>query len=76
MVAMIDTARTIYFKNADGEVCPFRMNPVDAVLTVHRHPHEWSLDGKTFAPVPEGFVASEGKGGGLGRIRGASVRVD
>jgi hypothetical protein len=46
---MIDTARTVFFKNAAGEVHPVRLPAVDAVLVCHRHPWEWSLDGKTFA---------------------------
>jgi len=68
--------RTVFFRNAAGEVHPVRLPAVDAVLTCHKHPHEWSLDGKTFAYPPEGFVFSEGNGGGRGRIQGASVRVD
>lgn len=67
--------KTVYFRNAAGEVRPVQLPAVDAVLTCRKHPHEWSLDGK-FADPPEGFVPSEGDGGGRGRIQGASVRVD
>lgn len=68
--------RTVYFRNAAGEVHPVKLPAVDAVLACRKHPHEWSLDGETFADAPEGFVFSEGDGGGRGRIAGASVRVD
>lgn len=69
-------ARTVYFKNAAGEVHPVTLPALEAVTACHKHPHEWSRDGKTFAAAPEGFVASEGNGGGLGRLQGASVRAD
>jgi hypothetical protein len=67
---------TIYFKNAAGEVHPVRMADGDAVLVCHKHPWEWALMPGSFAPAPEGFVFSEGNGGGRGRIAGASVRAD
>ena len=67
--------KTVYFRNADG-VHEVRLPAVDAVLACRKHPHEWSLDGKTFVEPPEGFVPSEGDGGGRGRIAGASVRAD
>ena len=67
--------RTIYFRNAAGEVHPVQLPAVDAVLVCRKHPHEWSLT-RVFAEPPTGFVASEGDGGGIGRVRGASVRVD
>ena len=67
--------KTVYFLAADG-VHEVRLPAVDAVLVCNRLPHEWSIDGKTFAEPPEGFVPSEGDGGGIGRVRGASVRAD
>lgn len=68
--------KTAYFKNAAGEVHPVTLPALEAVTACHRHPHEWSLDGKTFAPPPEGFVATEGDGGGLNPLRGASINFD
>jgi hypothetical protein len=68
--------RVAYFRNAAGEVHPVSLPALEAVTACHKHPHEWSLDGKTFAQAPEGFVAGEGDGGGIGRLRGASVRSD
>jgi hypothetical protein len=68
--------RTVYFKNAAGEVHPVELPALEAITACHKHPHEWSLDGKTFADPPEGFVFSEGTGGGLGRVRGASGRAN
>jgi hypothetical protein len=68
--------RTVYFRNFAREVHPVQLPAIEAVDACYRHPHEWSLDGKTFADPPEGFIASEGAGGGIGRVRGASVRVD
>jgi hypothetical protein len=73
---MTDTTRTVYFRNAAGEVHPVRMGPVDAVLVCHKHPVEWALTRDGHAQAPEGFVFSEGDGGGRGRIAGASVRAD
>jgi hypothetical protein len=67
--------KIVYFRNAAGEVHPVKLPAVHAVLTCRKHPHEWSLTG-VFADPPEGFVASEGNGGGRGRVQGASVRVD
>jgi hypothetical protein len=68
--------RTVYFRTAAGEINPVTLPALEAVTACHKHPHEYSLDGKTFAPAPEGFVASIGNGGGLGRLAGASVRAD
>jgi hypothetical protein len=73
---MIDTARTAYFKDAAGEVHPVKLPAVDAVLTCRKHPHEWSLTPDTFAEPADGFMFSEGDGGGRGRISGASVKAD
>lgn len=58
---------TVYFRSASG-VHEVKLPAVDAVLTCRKHPHEWSLTG-VFAEPPEGFVASEGDGGGLGRVQ-------
>ena len=68
--------KTIYFRNAAGEVHPVRLPELDAINACRKHPHEWSLDGETFTEPPEGFVFSEGDGGGRGRIAGASARAD
>jgi hypothetical protein len=68
--------RTVYYRNAAGEVHPVLLPALEAVNACHRYPHEWSLDGKVFADPPEGFIASEGNGGGIGRVRGAGVRAD
>jgi hypothetical protein len=70
------TTRTVYFRNAAGEVHPVRLPAVDAVLACRKHPHEWSLRPDTFTEPPEGWVGSEGDGGGRGRIAGASVKAD
>jgi hypothetical protein len=67
--------RTVFFRNAAGEVHEVKLPAVDAVLTCRKHPHEWSLTG-VFAEPPEGFVFSERDGGARGRIAGASVRAD
>jgi hypothetical protein len=71
---MMTELTTVYFRSRDG-VKEVKLPAVDAVLTCRKHPHEWSLTG-VFADPPEGFVASEGNGGGRGRVQGASVRVD
>jgi hypothetical protein len=68
--------RTVYFRNLAREVHPVQLPALEAINACHEHPWEWSLDGKTFADPPEGFVFSEGNGGGIGRVRGAAVRVD
>jgi hypothetical protein len=68
--------RKIYFKNAAGEVHPVNLPAIEAVNAVGKHPHEWSYDPEKFAEPPAGFLPSEGAGGGIGRVRGASVRVD
>ena len=34
--------KTIYFRNAAGEVHPVRLPAIDAVLVCNRLPHEWS----------------------------------
>jgi hypothetical protein len=61
---MIDTARTVFFKNAAGEVHPVRLPAVDAVLVCHRHPWEWSLDGKTFARLLRAMRSRQAKAAG------------
>jgi hypothetical protein len=66
---------TIFFRNAAGEVHPVKLPAIEALSAIRKHPHEWSLTG-VFADPPEGFVPSEGNGGGIGRVQGASVRVD
>jgi hypothetical protein len=68
--------RTVYFRNAAGEVHPVRLPAIEAASACGRHPHEWSFTADKFADPPEGFVASEGNGGGRGRVQGASVRAD
>jgi hypothetical protein len=72
---MTDTV-TCYFRNAAGEVHEVTLPALEAVHACNRHPVEWSFTPLGFAPANEGFVPSEGDGGGRGRIRGASVRVD
>ena len=67
---------TVYFKNAAGEVHPVTLPEIEARLACRKHAVEWSLTGDGHAPAPEGFVFSEGAGGGRGRIAGASVRAD
>ena len=66
---------TVYFRSRDG-VKEVKLPAVDAVLTCRKHPHEWALTPDTFADPPEGFVFSEGDGGGIGRVQGASVKAD
>jgi hypothetical protein len=65
---------TVYFKSADG-VHAVKLPAGEALSATRKHPHEWSLT-RVFADPPEGFVFSEGDGGGRGRIAGASVRAD
>jgi hypothetical protein len=71
---MMTELKTVYFRSRDG-VHEVKLPAVDAVLTCRKRPHEWSLSG-VFAEPPEGFVPSEGSGGGIARVRGGSVRVD
>jgi hypothetical protein len=68
--------RTVYFRNAAGEVHPVRLPAIEAASACGRHPHEWSYSADKFADPPEGFVFSEGDGGGIGRVQGASVKAD
>jgi hypothetical protein len=68
--------RTVFFRNVAGEVHPVLLPALEAVNACHRHPNEWSFTADKFAAPPEGFVASEGNGGGIGRVRGAGVRAD
>jgi hypothetical protein len=70
---MVETTK-LFFRSATG-IHEVRLPANEAVLAAIKHPHEWSLDGK-FAPAPEGWQPSEGDGGGLGRVQGASVRAD
>jgi hypothetical protein len=65
---------TVFFKSASG-VHEVKLPEIEARSACRKHPHEWSLT-RVFADPPEGFVFSEGDGGGRGRIAGASVRVD
>jgi hypothetical protein len=65
---------TVYFKSADG-VHPVKLPANEALQATRKFPYEWSLT-RVFADPPEGFVFSEGDGGGRGRIAGASVRAD
>ena len=65
---------TVYFRNANG-VRAVKLPATEALQATRKHPWEWSLT-RVFADPPEGFVAAEGEGGGLGRVQGASVRVD
>ncbi len=66
----------VYFKNAAGEVHPVRLPALEAAHATRAHPHEWSLDGKTFAPPPAGYVPATGNGGGIGRLLGATASAD
>jgi hypothetical protein len=66
---------TVYFRSRDG-VHEVKLPPIEAANASRRHPHEWSLKADKFADAPEGFVATQGNGGGIGRVRGASVRAD
>jgi hypothetical protein len=59
--------KTVYFRNAAGEVREVLLPELDAGRAASGHPHEWSLDGK-FADPPEGFVFSESDGGGFRRV--------
>jgi hypothetical protein len=68
--------RTANFRNARGEVHPVLLPALEAVIACRRHPHEWSFTADKFSDPPEGFVASEGNGGGIGRVRSAGVRAD
>jgi hypothetical protein len=65
---------TVYFKSASG-VQQVKLPAGEALQATRKHPHEWSLT-RVFAHPPAGFVFSEGDGGGIGRVQGASVRVD
>jgi hypothetical protein len=68
--------RIVFFRNAAGEVHPVCLPALEAVTACRRHPHEWSFTADKFAAPPKGFVASEGNGGGIGRVRGAGVRAE
>jgi hypothetical protein len=70
------TELTAFFRNARGEVHPVTLPHLEAVTTCHRHPHEWSFKADKFVEPPDRFFASEGNGGGLGRVRGAGVRAE
>jgi hypothetical protein len=65
---------TVFFKSGDG-VKAVKLPASEALLCTRKHPHEWSLT-RVFADPPEGFVFSEGDGGGRGRVQGASVKAD
>jgi len=47
-----ELSRTIYFKDASGEISAVTLHPTDAAQAVAHHPAEYSLDGKTFAAPP------------------------
>jgi hypothetical protein len=65
---MSDT-KTVHFRNADGRVEPVTLPAPEAVTACHKHPHEWSLDGKTFAdPAPAPGPATHP--GGLNPLAG------
>jgi hypothetical protein len=66
---------TVFFRTRAG-VHEVQLPPIEAANACRKHPHEWSTRADKFADPPEGFVASEGNGGGIGRVRGASVRAD
>jgi len=68
--------RTVFFRNAAGEVHEVTLPALEAATACRKHPHEWSVTADTFAKPPAGHVASEGNGGGIGRVRGAGVRTD
>jgi hypothetical protein len=72
---MTEATKVVFFRNAAGEVHEVRLPEIEARLACRKHPLEWSLTA-VFADPPPGFVFSEGDGGGIGRVRGASVRVD
>ena len=65
---------TVYFKSASG-VHPVKLPAGEALSCTRKFPFEWSLT-RVFADPPEGWVPSEGDGGGRGRVQGASVRAD
>jgi hypothetical protein len=65
---------TVYFKSADG-VKAVKLPASEALSCTRKHPWEWSLT-RIFADPPEGWVSSEGEGGGRSRIACASVKAD
>jgi hypothetical protein len=65
---------TVYFKSSTG-VHPVKLPASEALQATRKFSHEWSLT-RVFAEPPEGFVFSEGDGGGRGRVQGASVKAD
>jgi hypothetical protein len=67
---------TVYFRNAAGEVHEVKLPTIEAASACGKHPHEWSYSADKFADPPKGFIASDGNGGGIGRVRGAGVRAD
>jgi hypothetical protein len=72
---MTELLTKVFFKSATG-IHEVRLPANEAVLVAIKHPHEWSLTHDGFADPPAGHVFSESTGGGLGRVQGASVRVD
>jgi hypothetical protein len=68
--------RTVYFKNASGEVHPVELVGLDATQAVWRCPWEWSHTPTGHKEPPEGFQFSAGNGGGSWPVRGTSHRVD
>jgi hypothetical protein len=73
LMTMSDANRTVYFRGLDG-IHAVLLPATDALLAVRHHPVEWSLTLDGHAQAPDGFVFSEGDGGGIGA--GASVRAD
>jgi hypothetical protein len=41
--------RTVFFRNAAGEVHPVRLPAIEAASACGRHPHEWSYSADKFA---------------------------
>ena len=68
---MAEILKTVFFRNAAGEVHEVTLPEIEARGACNRHPHEWSASPDKFAEPPEG------DGAGADRAdAGASVRVD
>jgi hypothetical protein len=69
---MTEQMTTVYFKSADG-VKAVKLPANEALQATRKHPFEWSLTRFGFADPPEGWIPSQGNGGGIG-VRGTSIR--
>jgi hypothetical protein len=65
---------TVYFLSSSG-VHAVKLPASEALQATRKFPWEWSLT-RVFAEAPEGWIPSEGDGGGCGSVQGAGVRAN